>query len=598
MHCDASLRGLGAALLQPDDKGELHPVAYASKGLTPTEQRYACIERELLSIVFGTKHFHTFLYGRNFHVITDHRPLVMIVDKPLTSAPPRLQRLLIELHGYNFTITHRPGVENQLADGLSRLPSPENNSIIDLDMRVDMIRFSSERMVRLRQDTQNDPALNQLKEIIIHGWPEQARELPIDLKSFWSIRDLLSVENGTILKGQQILIPKSMQGDILKQLHTAHLGQEKTKLLARDTVYWMNMNKDIDKLVQGCEICQRHQPSQCAEPLTPHELPVKPWSILGTDLFHFGDQQWLIVADYYSKFPVVRKLPNPSPSSTVVSITKQIFAEMGIPDRVISDNGPHYSSEAYKVFAQTWDFDHVTTSPRRAQGNGFIERQIKTVKGLLKKAMESKMDMDLTLLIWRTTPISTKLGSPSQLLMGRRMKSTIPARIRNEAPQREEVQEELQQRQDSQKHFFDRRALPHDLPTLYPGQHVRVQHPVNKCWDPAIVYANTDESRSYVLQKPNGHIFRRNRQHIREAPGAVTPSVQPTIRPQPPSQVESTPQSPKTPAPVPIPTTVPEAPPQLQPRSVAPEKIEGHKVTPYHTNSGRQVNPPIRFDKS
>lgn len=158
------------------------------------------------------------------------------------------------------------------------MPSPENHAIINLDMRVDMIRFSSDKMERLRQDTRNDPALNQLQEIIIHGWPEQARDLPTDLRSFWSVRDLLSVENGLVLK-----VPST---------------------------------------------------------------------------------QWLIVADYYSKFPIVRKLPNPSPSSTVVSITKQIFAEMGIPDRVISDNGPHYSSEIYKAFAQTWDFDHITTSPK------------------------------------------------------------------------------------------------------------------------------------------------------------------------------------------------------------------------------------------
>ena len=87
LQCDASLRGVGAALLQPDADDKLKPVAYASKSLTPTEQRYACIERELLSIVFGTERFHVYLYGRNFSVITDHRPLVMINDKPISSAP-------------------------------------------------------------------------------------------------------------------------------------------------------------------------------------------------------------------------------------------------------------------------------------------------------------------------------------------------------------------------------------------------------------------------------------------------------------------------------------------------------------------------------
>ena len=147
-------------------------------------------------------------------------------------------------------------MENQLADGLSCLPSPDNHAIINLDMRVDMIRFSSDKMERLRQDTRNDPALSQFQEIINDRWPKQARDLPTHLRTVWSICDLLSIENGLILKGQQILIPKSMQMSILQQQHTAHLGQEKTKLLAKDTVYWMNMNQDIDKLVQKCDVCQ------------------------------------------------------------------------------------------------------------------------------------------------------------------------------------------------------------------------------------------------------------------------------------------------------------------------------------------------------
>ena len=152
LHCDASLRGIGAALLQPDNN-IMKPIAFASKSLTPTEQRYACIERELLAIVFGVQRFHTYLFGRHFDVITDHRPLVMILNKPITSAPPRLQRMVISLNGYNFNIQHRPGNENQLADGLSRLPNLQNNSIIDLDLRVDNVNFSETRIIKIRQAT-------------------------------------------------------------------------------------------------------------------------------------------------------------------------------------------------------------------------------------------------------------------------------------------------------------------------------------------------------------------------------------------------------------------------------------------------------------
>lgn len=135
LQTDASLKGLGAALIQ-----NKKPIAYASKSLTDTEQRYACIERELLAIVFGVQRFHIYLYGHKFKVLTDHKPLVMILQKPLTSAPPRLQRMMIKLQGYQMQIEYIPGKEMTLADTLSRLPSTENTDMIDLDVRVDLVR--------------------------------------------------------------------------------------------------------------------------------------------------------------------------------------------------------------------------------------------------------------------------------------------------------------------------------------------------------------------------------------------------------------------------------------------------------------------------
>ncbi|CAE1165607.1 unnamed protein product [Acanthosepion pharaonis] len=148
--------------------------------------------------------------------------------------------MLIQLQGYNFRLTYNKGSDNILADGLSRLPSPGNSDPIELDVRVDTVRFSSDRIEQLRNCTTADPLLNQLRETIITGWPETIKQLPTDIRVFWGLRDQLSIDDGLILKGQQIVIPQTLQEDILKQLHTAHLGQEKTKLLAKDTVYWKN----------------------------------------------------------------------------------------------------------------------------------------------------------------------------------------------------------------------------------------------------------------------------------------------------------------------------------------------------------------------
>ena len=102
---DASQKGLGAVVLQ--DEG---PVAYASRALTPTEQNYAQIEKEMLAIVYGLERFHQYVYGRNIvEVETDHKPLEAIVRKPLVNAPPRLQRMLMRLQRYNTNISYKPG---------------------------------------------------------------------------------------------------------------------------------------------------------------------------------------------------------------------------------------------------------------------------------------------------------------------------------------------------------------------------------------------------------------------------------------------------------------------------------------------------------
>ena len=194
LQVDASLRGLGATLLQKDK-----PVAFASKALSDAESRYACIERELLAIVYGIQRFHTYLYGRHFKVITDHKPLEMIMQKPLVSAPPRLQRMLLKIQGYNFELEYRPGKELVIADALSRLPNEENCETVEVDMQVDLVKFHSERLYNIRISTQQDPVLNELKEVILLGWPEKQKDLPTSLRSYWSYRDELSVENGVIL---------------------------------------------------------------------------------------------------------------------------------------------------------------------------------------------------------------------------------------------------------------------------------------------------------------------------------------------------------------------------------------------------------------
>ena len=106
-------------------------------------------------------------------------------------------------------------------------------------------------------------------------------------------------------------------------------------------------------------------------------------------------------------------------SNILITTTKQVFSEHGISSRVVSDNGPQYSSEAFKEFAQQWQFDHITSSPKFLKSNGFIQRQIQTIKRDLIKAKQTGKDPNLAMLCLRTTPINRNLPSPAELLNNR-----------------------------------------------------------------------------------------------------------------------------------------------------------------------------------
>ena len=168
---DASLRGLGACLIQ-EHNGEDQPIIFASKSLTDAETRYANIKRELLAIVFACQHFSTYLLGRSSIAESDHKLLEMIAMKNFTNAPPRLQRMLLELQRYDVTIKYRPGAQMQLADTLSHCPARASPKI-KLDMRVDYTALTKPWIEKLKDSTQRDPILGTVYQLTQQGWPHQ-----------------------------------------------------------------------------------------------------------------------------------------------------------------------------------------------------------------------------------------------------------------------------------------------------------------------------------------------------------------------------------------------------------------------------------------
>ena len=505
---DASMRGLGAVLIQVDSQGHEHVIAFASKALTPTEERYANIEREMLAVVFGAERFHTYVYGSKFVVESDHKPLEAIKLKNLSQTPPRLQRMLLRIQQYDMTIRYRPGKELLLADAMSRL-NPKPGETLKLEKTIHSVRWSDSKIEELQKYTDEDPELRPLKEVVTEGWPETSKSLPKCLKPYWSMKDFISVEDGILIKGERIMVPKCMQSEILSKLHMSHQGIEKTRLRARTCVYWRGIDSDIENLIGKCDTCLEFARREQKQSMIPHDLPSAPWQNVGSDLFEIDGQTYIIVADYYSKMPFVRRL-NAETTRAVTAKMRTIFGEHGVPERVFTDGGPCYASKEFREFSQKWGFRHIMSSPHYPQSNGFIERAIQTVKDTLKKAKRAGIDPELALLCVRATPADAKIGSPADLLYNRRIKTNIPLKVRGE----EDVMDALHDKQEMQKYYYDRSAK--DRPDLQIGQTVGLQNPQSLRWTKGRIIDKCPEPRSYVVQTADGSSLRRNQRFLKD----------------------------------------------------------------------------------
>ena len=380
LQCDASQCGLGAALMQ---NGQ--PVAYASRALTPAETRYAQIEKELLAIVFACDRFDAYVYGRDWvNVETDHKPLEQIFVKSLASAPQRLQRMLLRLQKYNLKVKYKKGREMLLADTLSRAFLPEVNAtefsreLEDVDHRT-WLPVSVDRWQQLKNAAADDLIRQRLRDVIRSGWPENRAQAPECVRPYFDVRHELIIQGELIFKGQQIVVLAVLRKELMEETHATHIGIEGCLHRARETLYWPRMSTELKEYISKCEICLSHHNDQGKEPMLLHEFIARPWAKVAADLCEFDSRVLLVVCDYYSNLIEVVRLSSIT-SRAIIKELKAIFARFGVPDSLVTDNCPQFSSAEFSVFANTWMFEHKSSSPAYSQSNGKAENAVQTVK--------------------------------------------------------------------------------------------------------------------------------------------------------------------------------------------------------------------------
>ena len=597
LQTDASKKGFGAVILQ-----EEHPIYYASRAHTSAEKNYQNLERKAQAAVWGMEKFHYFLYGRKFILQTDQKPLVSIFRKHMIDVSPRIQRITIRAWQYEFEPQHIPGRINIISDALSRvtlLEFQDSNAEKDI-LAVNFLQYSSiEERERdeVLQETSKDKELQSLKHYTSTGWPAKRSQIPVFLHPYWNFRDELTIESGILMKNSKVLVPETLKQKYLEQIHQGHQGIEACRSRAREFVFWININNDLKELVEKCDICQAHQNSFTVIQKYVSEVPPHPWHTVGSDLFYFQRIDFLVVVDYFSKYLIVRKIPN-STSSAVIKELGMIFSEFGKPQIFRSDNGPCYSSQEFRFFMQNWLVKHRTSSLHYPQSNGLAESMVKVSKHLIEKAVTQDLPWNQLLLDYRCTPISSEIPSPAEILFGRKLRSSIsvlPSQVMNDriSKQRELIAKKEGKFYTNAKDFQDRiKALPFEA-----GQNVWLQNSDSRKCEEAVIHKKCREPNSYMVEIPaTGQCFRRNSNFIKprqSGKNSVSADPQPTTdlpeipQESPVLQQPAVPSSPATSAVDAIPTV----PPSMQKENSTPR-------TPRQPRTSRRSTkgiPPTRF---
>ncbi|XP_062621337.1 uncharacterized protein K02A2.6-like [Saccostrea cucullata] len=503
LQTDSSKDGLGAVLLQ---NGK--PIEYASRSLSMAQRKWAQIEKEALSILFGLEKFDQYTYGRKVVIENDHKPLEAILRKPLSAAPRRLQDIMMKLNRYDITFKFVKGEDLIIADMLSRatieVPTDDRPRIMTVCVDPDL---SDVRLDEIRKATEMDSELQCLIANITDGWPDRKNLVEESVKQYYDLRETLSVYNGIVVKGEAIVIPKSLRSDVKHRLHSAHLGYDSMIRRARGTVFWPNMQSDIKQLADNCYACQEMKPRPSKTPLTQHDDGTKPWNKIGLYFFQIKNHTYLVSVDYFSNYIDIALMPTTTSVKLIKTLKKQ-FSHFGIPSVIVTDGGPQFTSSEFKKFTTEWGIKHVTSSPNHQRANGKAESAVKIMKHLIMKCDKESTDQFEALLEQRNTPRQDTGLSPCEMMFGRHTRTKLPKLDRHKTSSNRK----RQQRKKSVKRYYDRTA--HEKTQLKKNQNVFFERKSNEKW---ILGKIVDclHNQTYIVQSEDGTTYRRNRLHIR-----------------------------------------------------------------------------------
>ena len=415
---DASNSSIGAVLSQDG-----HPVFFISRRLTRAESNYSNIEREALAVLWACKRLEQFLLGKKFIIETDHKPLIYIYNPNIATksdVSPRLIRFSLKMMHFDYEIKHIAGESNVIADSLSRVYGDDNIKI----PRVHFLKPCIDIDV-LKLETSRDRFLKGLARRITSGkWSNVSKwEKPFKRFSWQMSID----ENDIIRVGSKVVPPQSLYKQIFDVAHQSHNGIQSTLRLIQNEFFWPGMRLHIEEYVKSCQQCRG---SRFRVNDTTHTWPKEdsPWSRIHIDwAYHRAAGNVLVIVDATSGW-LEAAVCRDRHTGTVIEHLRAIFARFGVPNCVVSDNAPEFTSHNFSSWLTAIGCRLVHSPEYHPQANGSAERMVRVIKDGLKCFNPSKGSVTAfihrLLFVHRNTAIREG-KTPAEILLGHKVRCPI-----------------------------------------------------------------------------------------------------------------------------------------------------------------------------
>jgi hypothetical protein len=435
------------------DLGRRRLLLCGSRVLSPAETRYSIPELELLAVVYACEKCSLYLQGREFTVVTDHKPLLTILNRKSieTVTSPRLLRLRQRLQAFTFVTEWCPGKENIVPDVLSRSPVTQPD---DDDRRLE-VKLTEGQEFRVnyvkgtfpaREDYRDpeldvlverldvaaaaDPLYVELRRLVTTSFDgiRKLSDMHPDLRGYFRFRTELQPEaKALVTYRSRIVVPASERREVLRLLHLPHQGITRTLLRARESVFWPGITADVTSTVESCVPCQENRPSLPAEPADSDPPPRYAFQEIAVDIAESPRKSgyWMVIVDRYSGWiePIYSK--RAFDAELTVKSLRPVFACFGYPKKIRTDGGTNFVAARTEEFFRSTGVNHAVSAPHYPQGNGLAERAVRTFKDLLHSVVSSDGELDDALLELRSTPGVDGL-SPAQKVFGRPIRGLVP----------------------------------------------------------------------------------------------------------------------------------------------------------------------------